>query len=155
MAPGGVTPLSIHKPGNKYGGQTADTGRVREVTNCRRLPCEIVSGHWPPPIPGTGGAVTNCRRLPCKIGSGHWPLPIPGAGGAVTNCRRLPCEIVSGHWPPPIPGIGGAVTSRRRFSCEIGGGHCPPAATINSKLHPLTFLALGCIVCLALKDKEC
>ena len=45
------TPSACHlPPGGRYKRsplQGNDTGRVREGTSSRKLPCEIVSGHWP------------------------------------------------------------------------------------------------------------
>ena len=71
--PGGLCPKHLLHRSN-------DTGRVRERTIRRKLPCEIDTGGTPA---GTGGAVTICRRLPCEIATGGTQA----------------CEIVRGHCP--------------------------------------------------------
>ena len=56
----------------------------------------------PVTLPGTGGAVTICRRLPCEIVSGHWR----GSNDLLKATVRIAtggtpaCENGCGHCPP-------------------------------------------------------
>ena len=117
-------PATLGNPPGFAGGKTTPT-MARGALACASTTTALT-------IPGTGGAVTICRRFPCEIGCGHWP-PIPGTGGAVTIRRRLPCALAAGtaRKAPLRKGAGTALAVTEGFHSR----HFPKSTNLCGNLQ--------------------
>ena len=83
-----------------------DTGRVREVTNRRKLPCEIATGGTPACEIASGGTPA------WEIGCGHWPPKLPPGA---------PRRALAAGGTPQFPTVGSYGRVRFLKACAWDG----------------------------------